>query len=242
MIDKAPDANDIARMHGLEYLRQHIDANGHRFDGQVDGRSGLFSNPPTLAETPYKRLAVHEAEDLLSQPRPHLEWLVEGWLPANDVTLLGADGGTGKTTLGLQLGHSCLIGASHWLERPIKSGPALYLSAEEPLKELQRRLGEVADRVAGGCQSPKQFGLISCADQDAVLAHFDRTGTIQPTLLYRDLREQVLDRGVRFLGLDAAADVFGGNENDRGQVRTFVRLLRGLALEAGCAILLLAHP
>jgi RecA-family ATPase len=173
---------------------------------------------------------------------PKLDWLVEGWIPADDVTLFGADGGTGKTTLALQLGYACQIGWSYWLQLLIKPGPVLYVSAEESLTELHRRLGMIAEHIAGGNPDGRSFGLISCADQDATLARFDHDGTIRPTDLFRDLSNRVVERGVRLLVLDAVADVFGGNENDRSHVRSFVRLLRSLALKARCAILLLSHP
>ena len=40
----------------------------------------------------------------------------------------------------------------------------------------------------------------------------------------------------------APADTFGGNENDRAQVRQFVGLLRKLAMTADGAVVLLSHP
>jgi RecA-family ATPase len=42
--------------------------------------------------------------------------------------------------------------------------------------------------------------------------------------------------------IDTAADVYGGNENDRRQVGQFVRLLRGLALRHDTSIVLCAQP
>jgi RecA-family ATPase len=42
--------------------------------------------------------------------------------------------------------------------------------------------------------------------------------------------------------IDPAADVFGGNEIDRTEVRQFIQKLSGLALDYGCAVLLLSHP
>jgi RecA-family ATPase len=36
--------------------------------------------------------------------------------------------------------------------------------------------------------------------------------------------------------------VFGGDEINRSQVRKFVSMLRGLAIEYDCAVLLLSHP
>ena len=46
----------------------------------------------------------------------------------------------------------------------------------------------------------------------------------------------------KLLVLDAAADVFGGDELQRSQVRAFFRLLRGIAINHNCAVVLLAHP
>ncbi|RAZ86502.1 hypothetical protein DDV93_08875 [Cereibacter johrii] len=42
--------------------------------------------------------------------------------------------------------------------------------------------------------------------------------------------------------LDTSADLFGGNEIDRAQVRQFVGMLRRLAIEHNCAVVLLSHP
>ena len=42
--------------------------------------------------------------------------------------------------------------------------------------------------------------------------------------------------------IDNSADVFGGNENDRAQVRQFIGMLRGLAMVANAGALLTSHP
>jgi RecA-family ATPase len=42
--------------------------------------------------------------------------------------------------------------------------------------------------------------------------------------------------------LDTQADVFGGDEIQRNQVRAFIGMLRGLALNNELAVLLLSHP
>ena len=42
--------------------------------------------------------------------------------------------------------------------------------------------------------------------------------------------------------IDPSADVFGGDEINRAQVRKFVSMLRTLAMEIDCAVLLLSHP
>jgi RecA-family ATPase len=42
--------------------------------------------------------------------------------------------------------------------------------------------------------------------------------------------------------VDTVADVFGGEENERRDVRQFVGLLRGLTIDADCGLVLSAHP
>jgi RecA-family ATPase len=44
------------------------------------------------------------------------------------------------------------------------------------------------------------------------------------------------------IALDTAADMFGGNENDRSQVRQFIGLLRRLAIAGNSAVVLASHP
>ena len=50
------------------------------------------------------------------------------------------------------------------------------------------------------------------------------------------------DEGISLVGLDTAAVVFGGNENFRGQVTSFMRALVAAAVGMNGAIILNAHP
>jgi RecA-family ATPase len=57
------------------------------------------------------------------------------------------------------------------------------------------------------------------------------------------LVREVITFGARLVCLDTAADLFGGNENDRSQVRRFISLLAdGLASPINGAVLLNCHP
>jgi RecA-family ATPase len=77
---------------------------------------------------------------------------------------------------------------------------------------------------------------------NAVLGAPDRSGVIQPTPLFRRLCAAAATFQPSLIVLEAAADVFAGNENDRAQVRQFVALLRHPAIDTGAAVLLIAHP
>src|SRR5688500_3297013 len=72
-------------------------------------------------------------------PVPPRDWHVEPVIPHQTVTLLSGDGGTGKSLLALQLAVATALGSS-WINRTVAGGRALYLSAEDDMDEVHRRL------------------------------------------------------------------------------------------------------
>src|ERR1700727_2926109 len=63
------------------------------------------------------------------------------------------------------------------------------------------------------------------------------------TPFHSHVLEAALDLEARLVIVDTAADTFGGNENDRSQVRQFVqRALGSIAQRINGAALLCAHP
>jgi AAA domain-containing protein len=62
------------------------------------------------------------------------------------------------------------------------------------------------------------------------------------TKLFERTREAACDLRPRLIVLDNSADVFGGNENDRAQVRQFIGHLRGIAIASSAGVLLTSHP
>src|SRR5207249_4444002 len=131
-----------------------------------------------------------------------------------------------------------------WLGTMPEPGGAVCLNAEDEGGELHRRLAAIAkhynvefrDLIAGGLH------LISLAGEEALLGVPGRGGIIEPTKLFARLLEAVRDIKPVHLGIDTSADVYGGDENDRSQVRQFVGLLRKLAIAGNCSVVLLSHP
>ena len=79
--------------------------------------------------------------------------------------------------------------------------------------------------------------------EDNILMTFSRKGVGELTTFHRHVVEAALDLKVRLVIIDTAADTFGGNENDRGQVRQFVqRALGQIALKIDGAVVCCAHP
>lgn len=71
-------------------------------------------------------------------------WLVESWIPEGQITLLAADGGTGKTTLwcnlvaALSSGRPCLLDSPDVKREPLKV--AFFSTEDSVKKKLKRQL------------------------------------------------------------------------------------------------------
>ena len=123
---------------------------------------------------------------------------------------------------------------------PVMSGPAMFVTAEEPIDEIHWRL----EQDMKGRTDPskdKHLGIISLCDRDAVLGRVVK-GEVEPTALFNAIANEAHDRRSKLMVIEAAADVFGGDECDRSQVSGFIRLLRRIPMMIDCAVLLLSHP
>ena len=175
-----------------------------------------------------------------SEPPPR-EWLVDGLIPRGTVTSLYGDGGTGKSLLALQLAVDVATGGK-WIGKATVVGGSLFISAEDDQDELHRRVRDVADSGFLSVGELTNIHLRSLAGEDALLATLATNGGINPSDLFDEIDRYAAETAPDLIVLDTLADLFPGNENDRGQARQFIGLLRGLAIRHNAAVLLLAHP
>lgn len=179
---------------------------------------------------------------LAGRPVPKRVFLdAAGFFPMRNVTILSGDGGTGKSLLALQLAVAVAAGRK-WLDLEVSSGAVLYLSAEDDLDELHARLDAITRAEGLSLGELDQLHLAVRAGEDAVMAIEKEGGSIQTTAFYARLERKLADDRPALLVLDNLADIFAGNENVRSLARQFMGRLRRLAIDHGCAILLLAHP
>jgi len=155
---------------------------------------------------------------------------------------MSADGGTGKSLLALQLlvGVTC---TSKWLGMAVAAkGPAIYFSAEDEKDEIHRRLEDICASEGIELSALADLYVMPLSEKDSTLVNFDSKNAMAETELWRELEEYVEEIEPKLVVIDTRADVFGGDEIKRHQVRSFVSLLRGLATKYDTAIVLLSHP
>jgi RecA-family ATPase len=176
-----------------------------------------------------------------NQPVPERSWVVCDRIPLNNVTLFSGDGAVGKTILALQLAVATVLGRD-WLKALPEAGPVLAVCCEDDPDELHRRLDAILKHYRAPLTDLADLHLISLAGHDALLTTPRRDGLLQPTGLFKQLSGAARDLKPKLILIDNSADVFGGNENDRAQVRQFIGMLRGLAMAANAGLLLTSHP
>lgn len=175
-------------------------------------------------------------------PAPGFWWA--DYLPERVVTMLGAHGGTGKSTLALMLAVCIALGLVLF-GVPTRCGIVAYFSGEDPGDLIRHRLRRICRHL--GVEPAALDGRLHVLDAtafDPVLFHevtagARRIGTTTPT--YSDLRAFAAANSVDVLIVDNASDTFDASEIDRAKVRAFMRALASIAQDRGGAVLLLAH-
>jgi len=206
----------------------------------MDSYSGRDAGPTRIIPKPKRTSQFFPASNLAGKPVPARKWMVDDLVPSGTVTLLGGDGGTGKSLLALQLAYAVALD-TQWMGRDVAAGGAMFISAEDDEAELHRRLADLVRATDGALVDLDSLTLRSLAGEDALLATLE-AGKLEASDLYAEIDGLMTVKRPALLVLDTLADLFPGNENDRAQTRQFVGLLRRLAIRHECAVLLLAHP
>jgi RecA-family ATPase len=184
---------------------------------------------------------IYRGDELLSKTASPRRWFVDPFVPAEETTMLAGDGGSGKTTLALQLVVSGITGRE-WFGLKVDQRNILYISAEDPVEEIHLRLEQITRSSPLAKEDLARFKLIDLAGKDATLAIFDKSGQLTLTPLLTAIETIAREHNARCIIFDAVADFFGGNENERREVRAFVGALRGMALRLKAAVLFISHP
>ncbi len=193
---------------------------------------------------------VVSMDELLTE-EINVEWLVEPLIPLGAVTLLYADGGTGKSLFGLSLCHALATGTRNWLGRYSIRGSCgtIYVDAEAGRAGTKERLLQF-DLAQGYTvptaevewwqdkpeQEPRPLGLIFPGEAGS--PYFD-LGPGIAGVLERPIR----DWQARLLVLDSLVELTPADAdiNNAQDARAIIGRLRRLAARTRCAILVIHH-
>jgi RecA-family ATPase len=207
-----------------------------------DGADNKTQEMATQAKAEPPELEVTSAAEFGESVIPRRRWLVPHRIPMTAHTLLSGDGAAGKTTILLQLCHGVVLGTD-WLGAVIdEPGPAIFFTGEEDRDEIQRRMAAINDHTRREFAELSDFHFISLPGQDAVLGATGKDGIVRATPLLNRLAETAKRIRPKLIAIEAAADVFAGNENNRAEVRQFSQIMRHLAICADAAVVLVQHP
>ena len=188
---------------------------------------------------------------------PTRRWLIDQWLPAGSVALLTGEGGAGKSRLALQLATGIAAnqtGSARWIAG--KAAPVLgnavpdggisvlYTTWEDRAEEMAQRLAQISGAPAPWCQpqSLDNLKMLDMAGHGLLWTATTRYAPPALTPLGQALRTTAEAMSARLLVLDSLAAVYGGNENDRSQVRDFMASWDAWAVVNDCAVLIIGHP
>jgi len=173
---------------------------------------------------------------------PARSWIVQDWIPNFQVTMLGGDGGVGKSPVAQQLMTACATGGK-WLGLDVKRCKAIAIFCEDDADEIHRRQVRINEAMGLEFGDLENMAWASTAGEDNILAAFDReTWALRETEVLRSIIKTAMDFGAELIILDSLYDLFSGNENDRGQAQQFIGFLRQIAIAIEGAVLLTAHP
>jgi RecA-family ATPase len=174
--------------------------------------------------------------------------VLDGWFPARTVAMLFGAGGVGKTLLMQQFANSVATGEPFLGIDTIKM-PVLSVMCEDDADEVKRRqlcINESVgvDEFASG---PENLHLWPRVGSDNVLVTWPAGGQDEPGAFYKQLCDKVAavkgDSDSVLVLLDTAADMFGGSENTRREVNTFIKTYLGsIVITYNATVVLLAHP
>jgi RecA-family ATPase len=214
------------------------------FDVLPDEPESLFAAPAVVT-------AVREVEPLICidpttwagrSPQPR-EWVVDGWMPKGEVTLLYGDGGVGKSLIAMQFA-TCAATNRPWLGQNTRPSRVMGFFCEDGEDELFRRQADINKALGVEFADLTDLRLISRKHFDNTFALWDRqTGALKLQPVWHQLVTAAKAFRADVLIVDTIADVFAGSEIDRAQVSAFVKSCLGrMAQEIGGSVLALGHP
>ncbi len=195
-----------------------------------------------------KTQGIVRPHTLQNEPVPERRWLVRDLIPRGAVTMLSGDGGVGKSLLALQLmtagAISAKTGGGKWIGIDVPAFSSFGFFCEDDKQELHRRQAAINEHFGCDFSALERAIWWPRVGVENVMVQYSKDSHAPPRLNkpYREVEKIVREEAIELIVIDTVADVFGGNENFRAEVRSFIAHMRELARINDGAVLLMAHP
>ena len=231
--DYARRVAEDSRLRQIKALMEQIQADGTSTPDELlqriaQGTERLARDAPAAAApffSLFKPLTDFSEEDAT--------WLIPGWIPESQITLIAADGGVGKTTLwcdiiaALSSGRRCILDPPEHTRQPMKI--AFCTTEDSVRKKLRRKLREA------GANMGNIITMDLSADKDGALRAF-KFGSGKMDLFIRHFKPAVcvFDPVQGFLPPKV-------NMGSRNEMRDCMAPLTALGEDMGTTFLVICH-
>lgn len=180
---------------------------------------------------------------------PLREWLYDNLLLAQNVTILGAPPGSGKSTFTLSVALAKALGHGFFGFNPHGRGRVWIYNNEDALMEMKRRIGAImrmfnlpmSDLMDDDIENPQSMlGLSSGERRPLRIAKRGEGGAI----VAEDVKQLIKDikkNNVKLLIVDPLSETHPAAENSNEEMLEIAKLYRYVAWATGCAVLLVHH-
>lgn len=174
-----------------------------------------------------------------TRPRP---WIVDRLLMAEKVSMIGAQGSAGKSSLGLALAAHLSLGLEFAGHKVYKRHKVIVYNGEDDKEEQSRRLQAVCMAYHFDYNEVRRnIIILSYEDVTLTLVAANGSNTVRNDVMINSIIEIASDPEVGVIILDPLVDLHSCNESDSGQMNVVMRVLQDIAKTANVAVLVMHH-
>ncbi|MDA1027832.1 MAG: AAA family ATPase [Bacteroidetes bacterium] len=180
-----------------------------------------FSDPES---TNHESLLYSDRDVMTAQPMwgyedpAPMKWAIEDTIPYGYITILGADGGTGKSYIALRLMYSVVTGTL-FLGKATEQANALYLDFELEVEDQRRRWTQVLRGLGTDQNDPLLVNKVFIHKPE---------GSLSDPETVRKLCEMVADHSIGFIIIDSLTIGLGSDSTDQKMITESLKRLQKL--------------
>ena len=173
------------------------------------------------------------------RPRP---WLVDRLLMLGKVSMIGAVGSAGKSSVGLALAAHLALGLDFGIHKTHKACKVVVYNGEDDKEEQSRRLLAVCMAYGFDYNTVKaKVMLLSYEDVNMKIVTVAGRVAVQNEVVVNGLLEIANAEDVGCIILDPLVDLHHCDESDSAQMNTVMSVLQDVALRSNTSVLIMHH-